>query len=54
MRTFNFEIKIKIGEGKAGFLCDRAIKSNHLQGAIRKLYQQEKRPFELKKILNVW
>lgn len=45
MKTFKFEILV-MSEREIRF-----VKSNHLQGTIRKLYQEEKHPFELKKIL---
>ena len=49
MRVFEFLIEIDHGRYKS--VSVRSIKSNHLQGAIRKLYQQEYIPFKLRKIL---
>lgn len=45
MKTFNFIIEV-LGSREI-----REVRSNHLQGAIRKLYQKEKYPFEIKRIL---
>lgn len=49
MKSFNFLIEVDHGRYKS--VSVRSIKSNHLRGAIRKLYQQEQMPFELRKIL---
>lgn len=48
MKTFCFEIELR----ELGYRRMRYVRSNHLQRAIRKLYQNEQRPLELKKILS--
>lgn len=50
MNTFTFEIQY---EG-SNLKHLRYVTSNHLQGGIRKLYQQEAKKFELKRIVQLW
>lgn len=45
MRTFKFEIEDKWGRTIV------LVNSKHINGAVRKLYQEYKYPFEIKKIL---
>ena len=47
IRNFTFEIKYD-GSGLKVF---RTVTSKHLHGAVRKLYQQEERKFEIKRIV---
>lgn len=49
MREFEFEIEIDFGNCKKRRI--RMVRSKHLNGAVRKLYQEERLPFELKRIL---
>lgn len=49
MKEFMFEIEIDFGDFTQRRV--RHVRSKHLNGAIRKLYQEEQFPFELKRIL---
>lgn len=46
MKIFVFEIKSK----NSGRRYIRSVSSKHLQGAVKKLYQEVSFPFELKEI----
>lgn len=50
MKTFRFECEYQIGEKK--FRKVVRVMSNHLNGAVRKLYQQERNLVDIKKILD--
>ena len=49
MREFVFEIEIDFGNRKRHVI--RHVRSKHLNGAARKLYQEEQFPFEFERIL---
>lgn len=49
MREFVFEIEIDFENRKRRVI--RHVRSKHLNGAVRKLYQEEQFPFEFKRIL---
>ena len=49
MREFMCEIAVDFGNHKRRVI--RHVRSKHLNGAVRKLYQEEQFPFEFKRIL---
>ena len=49
MRVFEFEIEVDYGNCKKREVY--RVFSKHLNGAIKRLYQEIEQPFELKKIM---